>query len=193
MNKINLVGLLLNVVGIIIIVSGSPIGILLIIFGILLQLKGRGIIDNVFYKAPPNLIRECKVLRTCIVSYWGILGLTMLVSSFEEAGLPNEIINFNDAQFTSIPVLIVGATMLFMIINLLGSIGIFFLQQWGKNVYVAGVLGVVICTPFSGAMVVTPIFGTLDGVLSALSGICLYLLYWSPAKDYFNQKKVSNA
>ncbi len=185
MNKHTLIGFTLITLGVIITVSGSLIGIALMVFGLLLQLKGRGKIERIFYQLPPNLNLESKVLRACIASYWVILVLAILASPFEESALPREIIRFSDAQTEAIPAWLLIMTLGFMLLNFIGSIGVYFLQPWGKNTYVSGLVGTVLLTPFFGAVVVTPIFGILNVFLDGLSGAVLCLLFLSPAKEHF--------
>ena len=187
MKKTTLFGLVLIAVGIVMIISGILLGVPFIVFGILFQLKGRGKIERLFYQVPSNLTNETKTLRLCIGSYWIIILLAMVVSSIEEGYLPPEIIRFSDAQLELAPNWIIGSVAAFFIINIIGSVGVFFLQSWGKITYISSLLGLLVLTPFFGAMVVTPFFGLFDEILSGLTGIIIYLLYLSTAKEHFQR------
>ena len=185
MNRNYLIGFVFIVVGVISITFGSFLGTIPIAFGILLQLKGRGIIGSVFYQTPSVLSRECKVLRLSIIIYWVLLVLALLVNAFEEAGLPLETTKFMDNQTELIPNWVLGGVLGFVTVYFIGNVGVFFLKPWGRSAYVTGLLGILALTPFIGTMVVTPIYSTLETILSILNGVALCLLYLSPAREHF--------
>lgn len=180
-----IVGLVLIALGIIVIVAGSLLGIPIIVFGLLAQLKGRGKIEKIFNLCSTELANECKILRICITGYWLIMAVAVTVSSIEDGNLPENIIQFGDAQFESAPSWAMGIMVSLLCINLIASIGIFIFRSWGRTLYALTVAGLIIIIPIFGVMVISPFTGMLDEILSILTGMILCLLYLSPAKEVF--------
>jgi len=192
LNRNFVAGLLLISLGVIAFVSGSLIGIPLILFGVLFQLKGRGTIAHIFYQVPSSICFECKLLRLSVVVYVVLLALALMVSSFEEANLPHEIKQFIESQSAVVTGWVLSGILGFLTVYIIGHMGVFFLQSWGRRTYTVGLLGMLILVPFIGTQVVTPIYSLFETTLSMLNGVILSLLYLSPAKEYFEKQFLSS-
>jgi len=192
LNKNYVAGLLLISLGVIAFVSGSLLGIPLIVFGILFQLRGRGVITHMFYQVPSNLCFESKLLRLSVVLYLVLLLLAFMISSFEETNLPHEIKQFIESQSAEMTGWAISGILGFLTVYMIGNIGIFFLRPWGRKAYTVGLFGMLFLAPFIGAMVVTQIYSVFETILSILNGVILCLLYLSPAKKYFEKQPLSS-
>lgn len=126
-----------------------------------------------------------KALKVAIVAQWLLYVLAAVISSFEEENLPEILRSYLASEYDKgmSASLWVGIAMLIAFV--VGSIGVFRLKSWGRNLYVVLFsLGAVLFI-FLAPIIETPISGSLSYLATASCGLVIGLLYFSSASKHF--------
>lgn len=178
-------GYFLMALGLVLITAGSLLGIPVILFGILSQLKGRGKIDSVFGLSSKKLPHGARVLRSSMIGYWLLIPISSVVAVVEEGDLPANILQFSETQIDMMPVWVMLLMILLLGLNLVASVGVFLFHSWARDLFASSLIGAYLIEPLMGTMVATPYYGMLDDVLDLVAGIILCLIYFSPVSEAF--------
>jgi len=98
-----------------------------------------------------------------------------------------EVLNFNNSvEMNDIVFLIV---ILWLIAFTISSYMLYNFKKTGKQLYLITIILGVIISLFSGSIAFDPISYLVDGLGWAFTGIIIYILYFTPIKKEFEQKK----
>jgi len=98
-----------------------------------------------------------------------------------------EVLNFNNSvEMNDIVFLIV---ILWLIAFTISSYMLYNFKKTGKQLYLIAIILGVIISLFSGSIAFDPISYLVDGLGWAFTGIIIYILYFTPIKKEFEQKK----
>ena len=196
--KGNIVGLsLVFLIGVILklwIVAFLLFPIVIVIWSILVKKYTRGLeISEMEYSnaeaAAVRLDNSIRALRISIIVQWVLIVAAIVFGIYEERYLPavlRSYLNEQDSKpLSSGEIVVLGSALFFVLGLIVTSIGLYRLKRWARTAYVVcSVFGTVLFL-FMGPSVTPPIEGTIEYVANATEGFTIALLYFSSAREYF--------
>ena len=138
-----------------------------------------------------NLLRtnQHRLLQAIVVVSWGLQLFSYCLSYVQATSDPavaklfdydgyNAIINSNLANFYYLP----------LGLSLIASVGLFFLQNWARFLFLILWLYGWIATLLFGVRISLPITGFIGMTITTLDGIILALIFLTPMADSFKRK-----
>ena len=138
-----------------------------------------------------NLLRanQHRLLQAIVVVSWGLQLFSYCLSYVQATSDPsvaklfdydgyNAIINSNLANFYYLP----------LGLSLIASVGLFFLQNWARFLFLILWLYGWIATLLFGVRISLPIAGFIGMTITTLDGIILALIFLTPMADSFKRK-----
>jgi len=127
-----------------------------------------------------------KIIFKRLVLFNFLTAVFFLISPFLNIE-SEEVLNFNNSvEMNDIVFLIV---ILWLIAFIISSYMLYNFKKTGKQLYLIAIILGVIISLFSGSIALDPISYLVDGLGWAFTGIILYILYFTPIKKEFEQKK----
>jgi len=127
-----------------------------------------------------------KIIFKRLVLFNFLTAVFFLISPFLNIE-SEEVLNFNNSvEMNDIVFLIV---ILWLIAFTISSYMLYNFKKTGKQLYLIAIILGVIISLFSGSIAFDPISYLVDGLGWAFTGIIIYILYFTPIKKEFEQKK----
>jgi len=127
-----------------------------------------------------------KIIFKRLVLFNFLTAVFFLISPFLNIE-SEEVLNFNNSvEMNDIVFLIV---ILWLIAFTISSYMLYNFKKTGKQLYLITIILGVIISLFSGSIAFDPISYLVDGLGWAFTGIIIYILYFTPIKKEFEQKK----
>ena len=126
------------------------------------------------------IMKNTKILQTLVILEWIILITAVTLSSlFLDGRLPLELRQWIDAnlesEFTTGDVLL----LTFLVVNFVGSIGLYNLKKWGAWIYIGSLVLSLALTPFTGPIVVHGIASAMYDVAVIITGMIIALAFFT--------------
>ncbi len=124
-------------------------------------------------------------LRVAIVTLWLSVALSVAVSFSLESDLPvllQEYLLWDlEREWTRFEFALILVETVVVVVSLVGSVGLFMLRIWGRNLFVLSVLALTVLTPFTGPTVQHGIQSVFSDIESLCDGLVLAIVFFTDA------------
>ena len=124
-------------------------------------------------------------LRASIVTLWLSIALSIAVSFSLESDLPvllQEYLVWDlEREWAQFEFALILVGLGFVVVTLVGSVGLFMLRIWGRNLFVVSTIALTVLAPFTGSTVEHGIESAFSDIESLCDGFILAIVFFTDA------------
>jgi hypothetical protein len=144
-----------------------------------------------------NMDNSNRALRISIVTQWILIIAGVVIGLYEDGHLPEPLRSYIVAQdnepVSQSEMIVMGSSILFLIGLMISSVGVYRVKSWARTPYVVCTVLISLLLLSWRPVITPPIQGTIEYLANAIEGFIIALMYFSSAREVFNNSLSENS